>query len=140
MRVWHFVNEQYGIENIQRRGLNIATLSELNDPFDLLGVNLGDSKLRRSFQVMKNELDKTRGILCFSKSWKNPVQWTHYADRHRGVCLGFDIPDELLCAVSYSQKRLCVEPEKFLDPAILSTEFANKFLATKFSHCAMKTR
>jgi len=65
MRVWHFVSEQYGIENIQRRRLKIATLNELNDPFDLLGVNLGDSKLRRAFQVMKDELSKNSWNLMF---------------------------------------------------------------------------
>ena len=33
-----------------------------------------------------------RAILCFSRNWDNLLLWSHYGDRHMGVCLGFDIP------------------------------------------------
>ncbi|MYN16382.1 DUF2971 domain-containing protein [Rugamonas sp. FT107W] len=134
MRVWHFVNEQYGLENIRRRRLKIATLNELNDPFDFLGVNLGDDNLRRAFRVMKDELAQNRGILCFSRDWTNPVQWSHYADKHKGLCLGFEIPDELLGAVSYSRKRLVVETEALRSPRALPPDIVTKLLFTKYSH------
>ena len=26
------------------------------------------------------------GMLCFSKGWHNPVQWSHYTDKHKGIC------------------------------------------------------
>lgn len=42
-------------------------------------------------------------MLCFSADWHNPVQWSHYADKHKGVCLGFDVPDELLTRVRYTK-------------------------------------
>jgi hypothetical protein len=29
-------------------------------------------------------------ILSFSEDAKHPLMWAHYADAHRGVCLGFD--------------------------------------------------
>lgn len=134
MRVWHFVSEQYGIENIRRRRIKIATLNELNDPFDFFGVNLGNDNLRRAFRVMKDELSQSRGILRFSRNWNNPVQWSHYADRHRGLCLGFEIPDEILGAVSYSRKRLLVEIEALRAPRTLPPDIITKFLFTKYSH------
>lgn len=34
------------------------------------------------------------GICCFAESKENFLMWSHYADSHRGVCLGFDY-DEL---------------------------------------------
>lgn len=30
------------------------------------------------------------GICCFTKGKENMLLWSHYADSHRGVCLGFD--------------------------------------------------
>lgn len=42
-------------------------------------------------------------MLCFSGGWHNPVQWSHYAEKHRGVCLGFDVPDGLLTPVKYAK-------------------------------------
>ncbi|MGI4756198.1 MAG: DUF2971 domain-containing protein [Janthinobacterium lividum] len=45
------------------------------------------------------------GLLCFSLGWQNPLQWSHYADRHRGIALGFDIDEALLRKVSYQRSR-----------------------------------
>lgn len=42
MRVYHFVNAEFGLDDIRRRRLKIATLNDLNDPFELFGVHLGD--------------------------------------------------------------------------------------------------
>ncbi|MFL6334369.1 MAG: DUF2971 domain-containing protein [Pyrinomonadaceae bacterium] len=134
MRVFHFVNEEFGLENLCHRHLKIATLKELNDPFELFGVSLADENLRRAFRVMKDELASTHGLLCFSRDWHNPVLWSHYAAKHTGLCLGFDIPDELLGVVSYARKRLIIETERSLSPREFSPENAKRFLFTKYSH------
>jgi len=134
MRVYHFVNSEFGLEDLRKRRLKIATLNELNDPFELFGVSLGDSTLRDAFSKMKNQLASNRGLLCFSRNWQNPVQWSHYAAKHTGICLGFDIPDEHLGAVNYSRKRLVVAAEKFQHAAEIDIETLTRFLFTKYSH------
>src|ERR1700690_489805 len=102
MRVYHFINKEYGVEDLRRRRLKIAMLNELNDPFEFYGVDLSDENIRRGFKKMKDELSLTNGLLCFSRDWHNPVQWSHYADKHRGLCLGFEVPTEPFGAVNYS--------------------------------------
>ena len=134
MKVFHFLPEQFGLEDIRRRRLKIATLNELNDPFELFGVSLADEALRRAFRAMKDELASNRGLLCFSRNWHNPVQWSHYAAKHTGLCLGFEIPGEHLGEVAYSRKRLVVKTESFRDPRQLDIETAKRFLFTKYSH------
>ena len=134
MRVYHFINDQHGLLNLQMGRLKISTLNELNDPFELFGVEMSNESVRYAFQSMKTELSKSRGILCFSKSWSNPVMWSHYANRHAGLCLGFDIPDECLRKVSYSRKRLVAEAEKLSDPTRLTIRLTQKFLLTKYEH------
>ena len=34
-----------------------------------------------------------RGITCFSKDDANILMWSHYANNHSGVCLGFDLDE-----------------------------------------------
>jgi hypothetical protein len=29
-----------------------------------------------------------------SRSWQHPLLWGHYADKHKGICLGFEVQDE----------------------------------------------
>jgi hypothetical protein len=134
LRTYHFVNRQFGLDDIQRRRLKIATLNELNDPFELFGISLHDVGLRHAFREMKQQLSTNRGLLCFSRKWSNPVQWSHYAEKHRGLCLGFDVEDASVGQVSYSRRRLVVEAEKLRDPRQLDPDLARRFLFTKYSH------
>jgi hypothetical protein len=62
------------------------------------------------------------------------MQWSHYAAKHTGLCLGFDIPDEHLAPVRYSGQRLAVEAERLLHPRDMDEATALKFLGTKFAH------
>lgn len=100
---------------------------ELNDPFEFLGVNLSDRNFRKAMKETKAELSKTKGLLCFSKTWKNPLLWGHYADKHRGICLGFQISNDVLEKVDYVKERL---PR----PKVLDEEFVKSVLFTKFEH------
>jgi Protein of unknown function (DUF2971) len=133
MRVYKFLNAKYGLDALEKRRLKIARINELNDPFELLGTNLSNPKLRRAFTEMKNALNKNRGLLCFSKRWRNPVLWSHYSDGHRGLCLGFDIPDHLLMKVNYTWERSTSEKLFSNDSSIKKNEMA-RLLSTKFSH------
>ena len=133
-RVFHFLSEQWGLDDLRKRRLKISTLPELNDPFEFLAVSLSNPAIRKAFRVMKAELSKTRGLLCFSRDWHNPVQWSHYADKHRGVCLGFDVPDEAIGPVSYSGKRLEAKIEELTAPRLLDEQKAVSLLFTKYSH------
>jgi Protein of unknown function (DUF2971) len=127
MRVYHFVNKQYGLENISKRRLKISRLTELNDPFEFLGVDLSDQENRKALVRTKAKISDTRGLICFSKLWDNPVLWGHYADKHRGICLGFDIPDASLDKVTYVDSR----PSW---PAVPDEKFMKQLLFTKFNH------
>jgi len=53
--------------------------------------------------------------------------WSHYAERHQGVCLGFDVPDGSAAAITYTRSRL-------VWPEIVGDDFVQQLLFTKFSH------
>lgn len=44
MRVYHFLDRKYGLDDIRRRRLKIATLDDLNDPFEMLAMTLTATK------------------------------------------------------------------------------------------------
>ena len=127
MRVYHFVKANYGLLNLSKRRLKISIIMELNDPFEFLGADLRDRNFRKAMKATKKSLSKTKGILCFSKNWTNPVQWSHYTDRHKGICLGFDVPDQNLAKVDYVTERLSHNSN-------IDEDLMLKFLTTKFDH------
>lgn len=106
MRLYHFLNRQFGLENLRKQRLKIAQWNDLNDPFELAGANFADKDLRREMRRIKETMHNEIGMLCFSKNWQNPVQWSHYAENHKGVCLAFDVIDDVLQQVDYVDKRV----------------------------------
>jgi hypothetical protein len=95
------------------RSLYFANPDDLNDPLDCqIGINAAlesatDSPdLRRkiySFIQSANTVDDAReliqefevqrkqfAVLAFTKENRSPLMWSHYADRHKGFCIGFN--------------------------------------------------
>lgn len=132
MRVYYFTPSQFALSNIALRRLKISRLSQLNDPFELLAVNLKSPSHRQFFRRVKERLDQDNGVLCFSRAWHNPLLWGHYADKHTGIALGFDINSELLEPVIYSKRPLKIDIDTVLNMPILNDEVVNKLARTKF--------
>lgn len=105
MRVYHFLNQEHGLEAIRERHLKIARLTELNDPFELMSFSMRRPSDRAILEGFLRDMNANFGVLCFSETATNPVQWAHYGENHRGICLGFDIPDDRLLKVRYVSKR-----------------------------------
>ncbi len=134
MKVYHFIDRKYGLEDIAKRRLKIARIGELNDPFELLAASCETQRDREAWNSLKRDCDKRFGLLCFSRNWNNPVQWSHYADRHRGICLGFEVPDHLLKPVAYAPRRLLWNRSSVLNDPEVGERFLEDILSTKFSH------
>ena len=107
MRLYHFTSQKFGLLAIKDRRLKIARINELNDPFEFLGWNLRDPGTRAKMRQWKADRNAELGILCLSSKWSNSLLWGHYADKHRGMAIGFDVPDnDLYSPVKYRRTRL----------------------------------
>lgn len=133
MRVYHFVSRDHGLDDIRKRRIKIATIADLNDPFELVPSS-SDKKVRQRFQIWREKFDTLFGMLCFSRSWSNPVQWSHYAAKHTGLCLGFDIPTHLLKKVRYSSERLQARVDMIEADGPEAQKEMLKILSTKYTH------
>src|SRR5262245_59683864 len=112
MRAYYFTSTQYGIENLRKRRIKISRLQELNDPFELLSTELSTEILRIAFSESMRQWSEMFGVICFSQSSANPLLWSHYGDRHRGMCLGFDLADQYVMPITYSPDRLKLDIER----------------------------
>lgn len=104
---------------LKNSSLYYSTANEFNDPFELstnifeeyddnycienvlkLGNALVNDNNKNSFRLFKiftdvwEEQKKQIGITCFSKSPLNSLMWSHYAEKHMGVCIGFNFDIE----------------------------------------------
>lgn len=73
---------------------------KFNDPYDCFyhtvinsGEELGGGKLEK----FKEHIRKFEpfGCYCLTKSPENLLMWSHYADKHRGICIGYNV--EKIC-------------------------------------------
>jgi len=127
MRVYHFINEEFGLKDILERRLKISRIMELNDPFEFYGAELTDPEFRRSMKAAKRAVARTTGMICYSRNWRNPVQWAHYSNKHKGLCLGFDVDQSHLKKVDYVEDRIQHDNS-------MNEELVFKLSRTKYIH------
>jgi hypothetical protein len=65
----------------------------MNDPYEWACVRSDDDASQSCLEATRKDIAKEHGLLCFSRSWSNILMWSHYGDRHKGICLGFDVPE-----------------------------------------------
>src|SRR5262245_8592898 len=86
-RAYYLTKSDHALSNIVFKRLKVARFSELNDPFELMGIRLGALD-RIEAENFKEGTNAENGVVCFSEDWLDPVLWGHYAEKHRGVALG----------------------------------------------------
>lgn len=133
-RVYHFTSAEFATDDIVHRRLKVARISELNDPFEFLSLNFRQISERHIIDYFKNDYDKHTGLLCFSQNWTSPVLWSHYADKHRGICFGFNIKADLLKEVKYIEKRAMITVGTEMSALQVLEDLEEFVLRTKYDH------
>lgn len=125
--LYHFTSTRFALEDIRKRRLKVAQFDDLNDPFELEKVELKTKDQEFAFKIFKADVARRFGVLCFSRRWDRILQWSHYAERHRGICLGFDVS-----GLRLKLDEVRYERNKLPFPANLDLRFSKKMLHTKF--------
>jgi hypothetical protein len=86
----------------------------------------------RLLRKKTGKINDETGLLCFSKSWSNPVLWGHYADRHAGICMGFDVAKDHLHEVMYEESLGRMKQDAKTGELVLTTKEIDKLMRTKF--------
>lgn len=132
VRAYKFYSARWGLDALYRRRLKVSTSRDINDPFEFLAA--GKNKASRAeANRFRNEAFKDKGLISFSRNWRQPLLWSHYADNHRGLALGFDIPQKLCFTVIYTEERVRlpqISPNSYVFGAKLA--FKESIDRTKF--------
>lgn len=83
--VYKFLPYEYGLEAIKRKRLKLSEINSLNDPYEftLPSSNGSDQPIKAA--------DAQFLLLSLSKTYAEPLLWSHYADSHKGLCLEFSV-------------------------------------------------
>jgi DUF2971 family protein len=101
MRVYHYLKAKWALDDIKRRRLKLSKIDDMNDPWEWKSVCSDDEQTQWALSSTEQQVIEDWSAACFGRSWKNILMWSHYGDRHKGICLGFDVPDELIKEVNY---------------------------------------
>lgn len=134
VRVYHFMSADHALSSIALGRLKLARFENINDPFELLALRLKGAHARNVMETYKRDLDRREGILCFSRNWSSPVLWSHYANGHKGVCLGFNLRRTLGEEVKYQGERILAKLDAAKHVAHLTDDQKIIFRKTKYSH------
>lgn len=104
---YHFLSSKNAIHDLERKMIRVSQIDTLNDPFELLPyLGQTDSQERNIYYNIRKVVSKEIGLLCFSQCWNEPLLWGHYADKHKGIALGFKILGYTILKVDYRMERV----------------------------------
>lgn len=84
----------------------ILKLAEAQD------INVAESIKELEMQFINDLLPKIKElrnkalVSCFSERNDSILMWGHYADKHKGVCIGYKKPEQYFYDIEYSFKRV----------------------------------
>lgn len=86
-----FMTYENMLKVLEKKRLKVLFPEECNDPFEFMSAPttiLEDG--HPSYD--STHLRKEYGFLSFTKTYKSPTMWSHYADKHKGCCVHFRFP------------------------------------------------
>jgi hypothetical protein len=138
-------NQLHRFIEILKGRIYFSSPSKFNDPFELSAkVNISTSPLLygltarekeevqrifrlRAPEAVSEEWREKIGILCLSEDPKNILMWSHYANNHSGICIGFNTeitPFNTAAAITYSDERPKAEfnsnPNRLIERVLLT--------------------
>ena len=110
----------YAQSAIRDRELKVSRIKELNDPFEFMPAlpfvhpSWPPERVDQSLEFLREDFHPIVGIISMSARVDDPVIWSHYADKHRGIALGFDLfLDDSLMMMTYPKDRPAIDMDRF---------------------------
>jgi hypothetical protein len=131
MRVYYMTSAKWAKVILKERRLKLSRFYESNDPFELRLIDSRPRDTRQFVKMIEDYYNKNVGLICFGEDWISPVMWAHYAEKHTGLCLGFEVEDSLLTKVAYTDEKIAVPMGAHLPKFGLSAALLTKVVSTK---------
>ena len=120
--LYRYLDAESALKSIESRSLRISRLHELNDPFEwrlaISGIPAeGEPSIEKWISSILANQTKTIGLMCFSATCKEPVLWSHYAEKHRGVAfeVEYDCKPNNPIEIKYPTDRFVIDGARYAD-------------------------
>lgn len=111
------INKEFGYNKKQLNELKQG-FTDIDHQFEIAKMTLGS--LRREMK-----------IACFCEQYDLPLLWSHYADSHRGICLGYSTASQSkyfnqnVLPVTYMKERPIITVVELLRFSVLSRHISD---------------
>jgi len=120
MLLYRFLDAASALKTIESRSFKVSRIRELNDPFEWrLGITgvipEGKSVVNAIIDSLIDSNNEHMGILCFCDTYKEPVLWSHYANKHRGAAFEVSVePNPMhVTRMRYTSERPVVDANAY---------------------------
>lgn len=120
MNIYKYFSLERGINFLNLPLMRISTSNSLNDPFE---SKCASNDLKAIEEIYKKKYEnhwqeylkkfKEYGIISLTTNNDNLLMWSHYADEHKGVVIGFDINENNPSDFFFTQTTCTFEKVKY---------------------------
>lgn len=117
---------QYTLADLINKEITVSPIQSMNDPFDCLGLlwareeNLNVTcKEKKHIQPFSKSFDfyRIRSFIANRDTYEsddtivqNKLMWSHYADKHRGICIKYKLSSHFIKGESDNGSRMYLRP------------------------------
>lgn len=94
MILYKYVPFEGGKKIIDTSSIGFSSPKDFNDPFEMSAFKYEDEERKEleglAVSLVKDRCNQSFGVLSLTRQPLNALMWSHYADSHRGMVIGFD--------------------------------------------------
>ena len=126
------IDENPIMQDIRENKITISNPDRFNDPMDpILNVWIKINKekekdviQKKFFKVLERALKDVR-MCCLSEVVGNnarfkPLMWSHYGDKHKGICIKYRIDNETIAAHNYGDHVILMKKVPYRENKLMS--------------------
>ena len=132
MIIYYFTPAHFALVALALQRVKVSRFEDLNDLYELLAVGADNDWHHEGFLHVRSRLNESKGMLCFASNWWNPLLWGHYADKHAGIALGFEVPESDSISVNYVKTPPQASVDTVTGKINFTEDLADQLLRTKF--------
>ena len=132
--LYRYLDVAAALKTIESRSFKVSRLRDLNDPFEWrMGIkNIipeGIPFARLQMDSFIDDVHNWMGVIYHSDTSTEPVLWSHYADKHRGVAFEVShiLDSEKLVKMTYTNQRPILDANQLNHPETFD-EYAKPLL------------
>ena len=128
----------HGLDVVRNLRLKVTPLDRFNDPFECCPwFDYGGIPADDQIPSFIEEVSRSYGLICFTREGSNILMWSHYANGHKGILIGFDPKHSFFQQHDWVDADYQTERTRF-HPDLISTpagkhKFAEALVSRKFN-------